>query len=66
MKASQYIKELQKLMDEYGDLEVCDQAFDDDTKEYLSYPAKPNFWHRVKINSKGKVFIMNCFGGVPE
>jgi len=66
MKASQYIKELQKLIDEYGDCEVCDQQWDEDAKEYRSYPAKPDFWHRVRINSKDKVFTMNCFGSVPE
>lgn len=70
MKASQYIKELKKLIDEYGDCEVCDQQWDNDAKEYRTYPAKPDFWHRARISNIGtkkpESFIMNCFGSVPE
>ena len=62
MKASLYIKELKKLIDEYGDLEMSMQDYDPKMKLWNTFPCKPDFWHRAY----GKENTGDCFGSVPE
>lgn len=43
MKASKYIKELKRLIDDYGDLEVCVQVLNDETGIWDKIPSQPIF-----------------------
>ena len=60
MKASLYIKELKKLIDEYGDLEVCVGEFDHEINDNVIIPCMPVFGYQCFANG------LNCFGSVPD
>lgn len=62
MKASKYIKELKKLIDEYGDLEVCSQHYNPETKLWETGPCKPDFWFRATGDGNSE----SCFGSIWE
>lgn len=65
MKASEYIKALKKLIDEYGDLEV---VCEDEIDPCKTVPACPDFTHRIKVATDryGSFKTMNVFGSLPE
>ena len=62
MKASKYIKELKKLIEDYGDCEVVVQDYDSEFRPQGIWRASPYFWHRAKLIIDGKEVVMNCFG----
>jgi hypothetical protein len=57
MKASLYIKELKKLIDVYGDLEMCIEKLDEDTELWEKIPSCPVFC---------KTISGVCFVGISE
>lgn len=72
MKATEYIKELQSLVREYGDLEVCSETYDRSVDKFVIYPCAPDFWHRGVIyygqNDKNEPVHLteNVFGNIQD
>lgn len=57
MKASEYIKELKKLMGEYGDLEMCIECLNEESGLWDKIPSEPVFCDTISGT---------CFVGISE